>query len=255
MGCGGSIGSIVGGVGGFLAGGPVGGLLGASLGGTAGGMLDGKPKNPYENQQNQVVQSQNQAAQAQIKMAQDQIDRWNKLYGPIENNLANFYAKANPSQIASLGLQRIQTEFQKATEKNRLMLAQKGLSGTSTEANINAMQNINLAEAKANERIQAPVRLREEQQGFLASGRGAQNTAFGMQQSAFGAQRSALGTQLGNLNSQAQTQMMLEQQQSQGLGNLLGAGLQLYGQAQGMNRMTSLPSLGIGGNFTPIGVS
>lgn len=227
MGCGSSIGTIAGGVGGFMLGGPAGAAVGMPLGGTAGSMIDGPQQT-----------AAGEAAAAQQQIAQQQMDQWNRLYGPVEQNLSNYYSKVTPDQVTSLGLQNVQKEFQNQMKQTQKTMAQRGVGATTAGNQLMSGQRMDLAQSRANVRLTAPAQLRAEQMSFLATGKGAQTNAYNSMTSALGAQGAAGAA--------------YENQLNQGIGNLAQAGMQYYAMNPNMFSSTQLPSLGIGGSFTPI---
>lgn len=225
MGCGGGLGTVLGGAAGFMVGGPAGAALGASMGGSIGGGMD-------------AASAQEDALNAQMGLANAQMAQWNRIYGPVEKNLSDYYTKTTPDQATSLGLQKVQQEWQQQMQKTQQMMAQKGLAGTTPEAQMLSSQQMGLAQARATERIMAPERLRAEKMSFLATGKGTQQNAYSAQQSAL----------------QQQSQLAGQQSQSLmgGAGQLAQMGMQYYAMNPNMfNSSNQLPSLGIGGNFTP----
>ena len=233
MGCGGGLGAVVGGAAGFLAGGPAGAAIGAGLGMSAGGSMD-------------AANAQEDALQAQQEMSAQQLAQWNRIYGPAERNLGDYYSRVTPNQVTSLGLQNVQQEFQAQMKQTQKTMAQRGMGDTTAENQIMAGQRVDLAQARANVRLTAPAQLRAEQMSFLATGKGAQTNTYNSMTNALSQQANALSQQA-NVAGQQSAALM------QGVGSLAGAGMQYY--AMNPNMFSSggqLPSLGIGGNFTPI---
>lgn len=187
----------------------------------------------------EAASAQEAAVDAQSALAQQQIAQWNRIYGPVEENLSNYYSKVTPDQVTSLGLQQVQQEFQNQMKQTQKTMAQRGVGATTAENQIMAGQRTDLAQARANVRLTAPAQLRAEQMSFLATGKGAQTNAYNSMTNALSQQANVAGQQSAAL--------------MQGVGSLASAGLQYY--AMNPNMFSSggqLPSLGIGGNFTPI---
>ena len=240
MGCGGGLGAVVGGAAGFLAGGPAGAAIGAGLGMSAGGAMDAA------NAQEDALQAQQEMSAQQQEMWAQQLAQWNRIYGPAERNLGYYYSMVTPDQVTSLGLQNVQQEFQAQMKQTQKTMAQRGMGDTTAENQIMAGQRVDLAQARANVRLTAPAQLRAEQMSFLATGKGAQTNTYNSMTNALSQQANALSQQA-NVAGQQSAALM------QGVGSLAGAGMQYY--AMNPNMFSSggqLPSLGIGGNFTPI---
>ncbi len=95
--------------------------------------------------------------------------RWESIYGPLADNLSGFYKGLTASTFASAGLEELAKTFVENREAITTTLAQRGLGGGALEASLLAQQDIQNAESKATVRRDAPFKVAEAQQGFLAA--------------------------------------------------------------------------------------
>ena len=99
----------------------------------------------------------------------ERYDKLESIFGPIEDNLGNFYNSLTPETFAAAGLENQAQQFNVAKQQFTTALAQKriGTSGTAA-AGIKDMAMEN-AKANATIRRDAPFKVAEAKQGFLAT--------------------------------------------------------------------------------------
>lgn len=95
---------------------------------------------------------------------------WKAVYGPIEDNLSEYYASLTPDRLIAQGLQNQQIEFQKAEVSIRENIARRGLEGSGVEATAETGLAIQKALAKARVRSDAPEEIARQKQSFLQGG-------------------------------------------------------------------------------------
>jgi len=110
------------------------------------------------------------AEKRRLAFDEKQYADWKAIYGPIEENLSEYYTNLTPERLTAQGLQGQQAEFQRARTHIQENLTQRGLadSGVAIAADTNLELQNALARAKI--RSDAPERVREQQQSFLQGG-------------------------------------------------------------------------------------
>lgn len=162
----------------------------------------------------------------QLAFAREQYDDWAEIYGPIEQNLADYFGSLSTENIISQGLQNQQQEFKKAEVNIRQNIAQRGLEGSGIEASLAQNLDLQNAVSKAQIRQQAPGQVAQQQAGFLAGGNARRGQAVqGVNQ---GFQAVAGGLQQRAARQGAQSQALF-----QASGQLLAAGIGNIGGGAG----------------------
>lgn len=114
-----------------------------------------------------------QAAQAsaeQLAFEQARYDDWKAIYGPIQENLSNYYSNISPDYYEAMGLEAFELERTAMMEQLDTVLAQRGLADSGMAAQLEADMGMQAATQRAKIRRQAPVQARQEQQDFLSLG-------------------------------------------------------------------------------------
>lgn len=104
-------------------------------------------------------------ANRRLEFEQQQYQRWERLYGSIEENLSNFYGSLTPEKLIATGLTRQKKAFNKARENLQRNIAQKKYDSpvsTALETNLDIQE----AEANAGLRFSAPFQLAAAQRNF-----------------------------------------------------------------------------------------
>lgn len=99
---------------------------------------------------------------------QGQYDKWNSIYGTLQENLGEFYNNLTPQMLSATNLQMRQREYQTAVDTVRKNFAQRGVAGGAQSA-IEAGMAMENAKARAQIRADAPFQVAEAQTGFLTA--------------------------------------------------------------------------------------
>lgn len=99
-------------------------------------------------------------------------DDWMAIYGPIEENLGEFYNNLTPETYAAAGLEYNQQEFQKQKTQALETVAQRGLATSGINAAIDTQLALGKAKADATTRRDAPFKVAAEKSQFLSQGKG-----------------------------------------------------------------------------------
>ena len=170
---------------------------------------------------------QSAAAQAQLEFNKKQYQDWQDIYGPIQQNLSDYYQRLTPQLYESWGVQNIQAEYQKALEQVNEHLAQRGIdtSGIAAQNELSMAQQA--AQQRAQVRAEAPQMVANAQAKFLGLGLGNQGALAGNISNAYGNMANIAGQQWSLANAQ-------EQQAYGALSNVVGSSLNAYMKYQTM---------------------
>lgn len=114
-----------------------------------------------------------QAAQAsaeQLAFEKERYEDWKAIYGPIQENLSNYYSNISPDYYEAMGLEAFELERTATMEQLDTVLAQRGLTDSGLATQLEADMGMQAATQRAKIRRQAPVQARQEQQDFLSLG-------------------------------------------------------------------------------------
>ncbi len=155
-----------------------------------------------------------QASQAELAFSQEQYDDWKEVYGPLQDNLSEYYTNLTPEFYEAVGLENLEQQLQVSNQRLDEMFAQRGIDPSSgIAASIEAQGELDAAEARAEVRRDAPRLAAEDKSRFLQIGLG-QNPAQSVQ--------NTLSRQTSNLQQQANFA-------GQAAGQATGAAIQTIG--------------------------
>ncbi len=152
---------------------------------------------------------------------QEKYQRWLDLYGPIEENLAEFYTSITPEVFEAAGLEAEAQAYETGRQQVQTRLAQRGLGGGGLEADLLAKQEIGSAEKRASIRREAPYKAAEIKQQFFANQTGRRANLENRVQNAGTNVNVAMGNQASRLQSRADSLM-------QSTASIISAGAQAY---------------------------
>lgn len=112
------------------------------------------------------------AHQTELGFAQQQYNDWQEIYGPIQDNLAEYYNNLSPDTYAAQGIQYAEEEFARASEALNQSLAQRGITDSGVAASMEMSNQLDLARTRADIRQKAPEVVANQQLGFLSVGMG-----------------------------------------------------------------------------------
>lgn len=112
------------------------------------------------------------AEEAQLAFAMEQYDDWQNVFGPIQDNLSNYYQSLTPDYYEAAGLEAFQKERDAQLTQLRETLAQRGLATSGVSAALERSTAIDTAQTRANIRREAPSKVAEEKGRFLQIGMG-----------------------------------------------------------------------------------
>ena len=202
-------------------------------------------------QQAYAAEMQNQVAREQLEFQKEQQARWEEVFGPTEDHLAEYYNTLDPNDEAAKRVQGLQQAYQKYQQQIDTTLAQRGLnqSGLQAELTNNAMyQN---ERDKALVRADAPRMVAEQQAGFLGLGMGQSGVLQQGMNNAYGNQINAYSNQMNMYGNNRNLALQQQAQADQNFGKAIGAGMMGlgYGFSGGFGGGTSGGSLNVAPAF------
>ncbi|MCI4436960.1 MAG: hypothetical protein JHC33_09160 [Ignisphaera sp.] len=105
---------------------------------------------------------------------QGEFSRWNQIYGPLQENLSHFYQQLSPESLIATGLESSQQAFQSSLKTLQRSFAQRGLD-TGAESLLAQQATLSNATERAKLRYEAPFKVADAQQSFLANTSSIQN--------------------------------------------------------------------------------
>lgn len=208
---------------------------GAIIGGVATSMSADKAAESQE----QATKAASASAEAQLAFQKEQYQEWQDVYGPIQDNLAEFYNNYDAEEVTSLGLQNIEKEYTASKEVLIQEMAQRGMDTSGLTAAGLTQLGAAKASEKAAVRSNAELQAVQAQQSFLGMGLGLESS---LQQGIAGAYQSQTA-----LQSQAATAYGQQAAAaSQGVGQAIsgiGTGIATYAQIQAMQQPAVQPAV------------
>jgi len=90
-----------------------------------------------------------QLSSDQLAFEQQRLDEWNEVYGPVQDNLADYYNNLTPEYYETLGLENLEQERQTAMTRLDENLAQRGIDPSSgISASLHAQSELEGAEVE-----------------------------------------------------------------------------------------------------------
>ena len=192
--------------------------------------------------QDQATAAASEAADEQLAFQKDQYQDWQDVYGPVQDNLAEFYQSYDAEAVTSLGLQNIEKEYNMSKDTLVKEMAQRGLD----TSGLTAAGLTQLAGAKASEkaavRSSAPLKAAQAQQSFLGMGLGLESSLQQGISSAYQSQSTLQSAAAAQYGSQAAAA-------SQGVSSAIsgvGTGIATYAQIQAMQPVAPAPTVASG---------
>jgi len=122
---------------------------------------------------NKASKEAKQSSANSIAFEQQKLDDWNATYGPVEDNLSEYYNNLTPEYYEAVGLENFAQEQQTTMARLDESLAQRGLDPASgISASLHAQSELEGAETRAAIRRDAPRAVAEDKSRFLSIGLG-----------------------------------------------------------------------------------
>ena len=112
------------------------------------------------------------ASAAALAFEQEKYDDWQSVYGPLQDNLSEYYNSLSADSYMAAGLQNSEQEFETSMQRINESLAQRGITNSAVSASIEAQAEIGQAENRATIRSEAESAVNQDKQSFLQIGLG-----------------------------------------------------------------------------------
>lgn len=113
------------------------------------------------------------ASAAQLAFAQEQYDDWLDIYGPIQDNLSEYFQNLTPESYAASGLEDFEGEFQRSMTQLNESLVQRGIDPSSgVGLSLEQQSKLDAAETRADIRKSARDTVTAQKMEFLGLGMG-----------------------------------------------------------------------------------
>lgn len=140
-------------------------------GGILGGVTDAVGLTDYAG----ADKAQRQAmgfSEDQLEFTKQQYADWEAVYGPIQDNLGEYFNNLTGEDLANKNLATYAKEFQTASKKLKQTFSQRGIEGSGLEAAAITAMEAKGAEERAEIRGTAEDTVEQQKLGFLSAGLG-----------------------------------------------------------------------------------
>jgi len=145
-------------------------VVGAAV---VGGVVSSRNASKARDSASKATKASSDASDAQLSFEYEKYDDWNETYGPLQDNLANYYNNVTPEYYAAVGVEKFNEEFQTSLQRIDESFAQRGIDTSSGIAgSIKSQAELDAAETRAGIRREAPRQATEDQSRFLQIGMG-----------------------------------------------------------------------------------
>lgn len=153
-----------------------------------------------KNSADDATEASREASAEQLAFEKERYQDWQDVYGPLQENLSDYYTDLTPEFYEAVGLQNYQQELQSSLQAIETNLAQAGLTNRSgIEQSLKSQAELAGAEERAQIRSNAERQVQEDRTRFLQIGLG-QNPASSVS--------NVLAQQSSNLSNIAQQQQI-----------------------------------------------
>lgn len=188
-------------------------------------------------------QLQYEASMEQLDFAKEQYAEWESVFGPIQQNLSDFYQSRSSDSIASQGIQAIEAEFTRSRQQLDASLAKRGITNSgATAASLTQLESSRML-GRANVQANADSQLASEASNFMNLGYGQQAGLQNNISNAYTQQMSNAGNQISTQNQLANQYSNQAAQAYSGIGSSVGSGISSYMTYNALNNGSGTNSL------------
>jgi len=123
------------------------------------------------------------------QMGQDNFDKYQRMLGPLEESLNDYYMNLNPDELAAQGNQAAQQQYQGAMNQVNDQLAAQGIQNSGMNAQMGMQYGNQMAQTKAQNIMQADDQVAQQQSGWASHLSGRSDQAFNQYNAGVGAQQ------------------------------------------------------------------
>ena len=180
----------------------------------------------------------------QLQFQKDQQARWDEIFGPAQDHLAEYYNTLNPDDEAAKRVQGLQQAYQDYQQQLDTTLAQRGMSNSGLQAELTSNAMYQNERDKALVRADAPRMVAEQQAGFLGLGMGQAGILQQGMNSAYGNATNNYSNQMNMYGQNRNIALQQEAQANQSFGTAIGSGMMGlgYGMQNGFGASAGNPS-------------
>lgn len=164
------------------------------------------------------------------RLGEDQFNKYQEMFGGLEETLSDYYMNLNPDELAAQGNQTAQQQFQLSMDQVNSQMAAQGIMGSGVQSQLALGQGNQMAQTKAQNVMNAPHEVAQMQQGWMNYGANRQDQAFNQMGQGVQAQSNLAGMYGNAYQGQANQSMQMagnyQSQANQGMasmGSALGA--------------------------------
>ena len=178
--------------------------------------------------QKEATDASAKVALQQLEFSKQQYADWQAIFGPIQQNLADYYGSLDADKITALGLQNAQREFQASQAALEKTMAQRGIAGSGIEAAGQTALAAVQAQDKALIRTQAVDLAAQRKEKFLGLGLGLESSLSGNIQQSSGALSGVYQAAAGMAATNQQSALQQQAAAYNAFGNVIGSSVQAY---------------------------
>lgn len=181
------------------------------------------------------AQLQYKTSQQQLAFQQQLHDEWQGIFGPVQENLSNYYQNLSADTLSSLGIQNIEKQYTQSRQNLDTALAKRGI--TDSGATVSGLSQLESARmlGKAEAQTNAPMQVAQAKLGFLNAGLGNQQAINSGISNAYTNQMNILGQQSTAQLNQANQYTSQAAQGYAGIGSSIGSGINTYMMYNALN--------------------
>jgi len=170
---------------------------------------------------NAATAAASESSAAQLEFAKEQYADWEKVYGPIQENLSAYYNSLTPEKYETQSIQAINQSYANANKQITQSLAQRGIATSGLAAQAQVDLSTKQAQDTATVRATSDQVVANEKMKFLSLGMGQYANTIAGVSNAYGNQANLAAQQSSMYSNQAA-------QAAQGVGTALGSGVNSY---------------------------
>jgi len=136
------------------------------------GLTDYKGQKEARKAATAAAERSTQLTEKQVEFQKKQYADWKAVYGPLQENLGNYYKNLSPDKYSQQAVEQVQVETNNALKHIDTEFAQRGLDDSGIKAATEIAMQSNAANQKANIRANADDIVHNKQMQFLGLGLG-----------------------------------------------------------------------------------
>jgi len=156
-----------------------------------------------------------------------------EIFGPIKENMANYYNNMSPERYEMMGKESIEKQYQKANDNISAMFSNNGMYGSGQQASAQVALEAAKAESAGENKQNAMTQYNNEQMGWLNFGINEINANKGFASGTAAAASNVMSQSSANQMQAGAAMANIHNQQSTNWGGLSSAGLGMAGYALG----------------------